>query len=601
MHTAVHFPSVVRGLFFSTRACIWLRIFLLSVSLCATASVQGQTARYELVISGADEFITLLETHLDISQRSHGEPLLQEELQHLVGNAPEQARQLLATEGYFSPAIQAQIETINANWRVSLHIDLGPPTLIDQFTLLFDGAISEPIPEQIERQEALRQSWQLNAGSRFRQTDWDKEKNRLLQNLLQRDYPAAHISESEALIDPQTRHAKLLLKLDSGPAFTFGALQISGLQRYSRAMVESLSMLRTGEPYSQEKLTELQSSLQESGYFQTAFATIDVDPAHPLQVPVKLELNENARRNLALGIGFSTDVGAHLQSKWRDRRWLGHDWLLDAQVQLDRRTRLAGGEMTFPAREYGWYPSLAAHFERSDIAQEVNDKLRLDARMKSPPRLDQMVWGLSWLTENQYVATSPVNHRQALIATVSLTQRRFDDLIKPSHGYALMLEAAVGPRGLLNEAHLLRLHGLASALTPLGGRWQGALRTEFGQVFGSQREQTPSELLFRTGGDLSVRGYAFNSLGVQQLGATVGGRVLAVLSAEAVYQLSPGFGLALFHDAGNAADRWQDFHLLQASGIGGRWFTPVGAIKLDLAFARATRHPRLHFSVGYGF
>ncbi len=601
MYFVVHFPVNQRGFFSSARGKICLRILLLSLSMMFAAPVHGQTGRYEFIISGAEAFSTLLETHLDISQRSQGEPLALEELQHLIDKAPEQARQILATEGYFSPAIRTQIETINTNWRVSLHIDLGPPTLIDQFTLLFDGAISEPIPAQIERQEALRQSWQLTAGSRFRQADWDKEKNRLLQNLVQRDYPAARMSESEALIDPQTRRASLLLKLDSGPAFTFGALQISGLQRYSRAMVESLSTLHVGEPYSQDKLTELQSRLQESGYFQTAFATIDVDPAHPLQVPVKLELNENARRNLALGIGFSTDVGAHFQSKWRDRRWLDHDWLLDAQVQLDRQTRLAGGEMTFPAREYGWYPSLAAHFERSDIAQEVNDKLRLDARLKSPPQLDQLVWGLSWLTENQYVATSPVNHRQALIATVSLTQRRFDDLIKPSHGYALMLEAAVGPRGLLNEAHLLRLHGLASALTPLSGRWQGALRAEFGQVFWSQRAQTPSELLFRTGGDLSVRGYAFNSLGVQELGATVGGRVLAVFSAEAVYQLSSGFGLALFHDAGNAADRWQDFHLLQASGIGGRWFTPVGAIKLDLAFARATRHPRLHFSVGYGF
>jgi len=90
-------------------------------------------------------------------------------------------------------------------------------------------------------------------------------------------------------------------------------------------------------------------------------------------------------------------------------------------------------------------------------------------------------------------------------------------------------------------------------------------------------------------------------LGVEQNGAIVGGRVMAVFSAELVYQLTPTWGAAAFRDAGNAADSWHGFHLAQASGIGARWRSPLGPVNVDLAYGHASRKPRLHFSVGYGF
>ena len=127
------------------------------------------------------------------------------------------------------------------------------------------------------------------------------------------------------------------------------------------------------------------------------------------------------------------------------------------------------------------------------------------------------------------------------------------------------------------------------------------LRGHVGQVFGARRETVPADLLFRAGGDQSVRGYAFNSLGVAQDGAVVGGRVMAVASAELVYNITPQWGAAVFTDAGNAADAWRDFRAVRGTGVGARWRSPIGPVNLDLAFGHETRQPRLHFSVGYGF
>lgn len=563
------------------------------------ATAAPVTASVELI--GATAQTELLEAHLDIVRHASGSELSMEELQRLYAAAPRQIRELLATEGYFSPTIASDLRQDGDQWRAQFRIDPGLPTRIAGVDIRFRGAIAEGSTADTQRMARLREQWRLGIGDLFRQANWDEAKNSLLAGLLTRDYPAAKIADSAAEIDPQQQSAQLRVEIDSGPAFTFGALDINGLQRYSREMIDGLNPIRAGEPYSQEKLTELQARLQDSGYFRSAFATVEVDPEHPQRVPVRVDLTENERRRLSFGGGFSTDGGPRLQAKWLDRRFLGHDWRLESELRLDRQTRLLGGDLYFPARDSGWRPSLGSHFMRTDIANELNDRLRIDARYTSPSRVDEQIWGLSYLTDRQRIAEMAPNNRQALVATYSYTQRRLDNLIAPSRGHVASVEIDGGPRGLLNEANLLRVFGRVNWLSPYVNRFQAVMRAQLGQVLGASRNAVPGELLFRAGGDQSVRGYAYNSLGVEQNGAIVGGRVLAAFSSEIVYQVTPAWGAALFHDAGNAADSWRELNLNQGSGLGARWRSPIGPVNLDLAFGRQTREVRLHFWVGYGF
>jgi translocation and assembly module TamA len=208
---------------------------------------------------------------------------------------------------------------------------------------------------------------------------------------------------------------------------------------------------------------------------------------------------------------------------------------------------------------------------------------------------------MSYLTERQRIAESEPNNRQALVASYSVTQRRLDNLILPSRGYVATLELAGGPRGLLNEANIARVYGRLNWLSPSSHQLHAVLRAQIGQVLGASRNAVPGDLLFRAGGDQSVRGYAYNSLGVEQDGAIVGGRVMAAFSTELVWQITPAWGAALFRDIGNAADSWHEFQFRQGTGVGGRWRSPIGPVNLDLAYGQATRAMRLHFWVGYGF
>jgi translocation and assembly module TamA len=580
----------------SWRWFIVLPLFLLLSFLAHAQSTGGYTVQ----INGAGTLTPVLNEYLEITRHTADADLSVEELQRLVAITPQQIRELLATEGYFSPAIDHTLSQEDGRWIARFNVVPGTPTVVSGVDIRFDGEITKN-PAHAQRIDMLRRQWSLRPGERFRQAAWNNAKNTLLKGLLNRDYPAARIAASEARIDPDKHVAELTVDVDSGPAFTFGELNIQGLTRYSRAMIDMLNPIQPGEPFSQEKLTELQSRLQDTGYFRSVFATVEVDPVHPQHVPIRLDLTENERKRLAFGIGFSTDTGARGQLKWLDRNFLGRNWRLESELRVDRETSLLGADVFLPAIRSGWLPSVGAHYEHSNIAGETDDKIRTGARLTSPVKTDEQVWSVSYLADRQKIADIPANNRQALIASYSYTMRRLDNLLMPHDGYVASIELSAGPRGPLNETDLGRVVGNATWLSAMGRRWHTVLRGQVGQVFVAGRESVPADLLFRTGGNQTVRGYAFNSLGVAQNGAIVGGTVLAVLSAELVYAITPQWGAAVFTDAGNAADSWRGFRLQQGSGIGARWQSPVGPVNIDLAYGHETRKLRLHFSVGYGF
>ena len=552
-------------------------------------------------ISSAGALSGLLQEFLDITRHVGDSNLSEREAQRLIGITPRQAKELLATAGYFSPVVTSSIERQPGRLQARFTVDPGSATTVEKVDITFAGAIAAGAGGNPQRIERIRREWSLRAGEVFRQDGWDNAKSAVLKGLLTRDYPAARIADSQAHVDPQSHRAQLTLTVDSGPAFTFGELQIQGLKRYPRSLVEPLNPIVPGEPYSQEKLNELQSQLQDSGYFRSVFATIEVDLANAQAVPVRLDLTENERKRLSLGVGFSTNSGPRAQVKWLDRQFMGRNWRLDSELKVDRLTRLLGADLAFPARDNGWRPSIGAHYERSDIVNEISDKINLGVHLASPDRVNEQVWGISYLGDKERIGGAVVNHRQALVGSWIYTRRRLDNLLAPQRGTQTTLEIDVGPPAVVNRKALLRATLHATWLAEPSARWQTILRAQVGQTMGAARATIPGDLLFRTGGDQTVRGYGYNSLGVAQDGAIVGGRLFALASAELVYRITPVWGAAVFHDTGNAADSWRDWHPVHGSGVGGRWRSPIGPVNLDLAYGHAVRKPRLHFSVGYAF
>jgi translocation and assembly module TamA len=163
---------------------------------------------------------------------------------------------------------------------------------------------------------------------------------------------------------------------------------------------------------------------------------------------------------------------------------------------------------------------------------------------------------------------------------------------------------ARSPTGTQEDGPFTRAYGRATWYKPLGASWYATVRAEAGQVFVADNIGVPDPLLFRAGGDESVRGYGYRTLGPTVGGAVVSGRVLFTGSAEVARPISsrqPAFWWALFVDGGNAAFEWKDLSPVFGYGVGLRWRSPVGPLRLDLAYGQEVRKFRAHLSVGIAF
>jgi translocation and assembly module TamA len=180
------------------------------------------------------------------------------------------------------------------------------------------------------------------------------------------------------------------------------------------------------------------------------------------------------------------------------------------------------------------------------------------------------------------------------------TFRTTDDIVSPRRGVLGTAEIGTSVPGVSSQ-EFIRARGKVNWLIPVGLKGDLLLRGEAGIVLAGSRAGVVSSFLFRTGGDQTIRGYAFESIGVPQGQATVGGRYLALASAEYTHWVTQSLGAAVFVDAGDAFDSFSAFDAAVGVGVGVRWRSPIGPFRADVAYGARTDQVRLHFSVGYSF
>ncbi len=483
---------------------------------------------------------------------------------------------------------------------MQLRVQPGEPVRVSGLNLRLEGSLAAG-PADDKFLARLRRDWSLKPGQRFRHADWEAAKRNALLALLSGAYPAARIAESQARVDVRTHEVQLDLVLDSGPAFSFGELDVTGLKRYPLTIIQRLNPIRPGDAYSESKLLDLQTRLRNSPYFSSVSVQANTDPARPKRVPVQVTVKERPSEKLGFGLGASTDAGPRGSIQYSDLNLLDRAWHLSANLTVDVTRQTLGVDLAPPLTPRGYRDSLHAQVERTDIEDQVTRSQTLGVKRTRVRKAVETVASVDFTNQRQEVAGSVADTNQALVAGYTWTWRRVDDLIYPTRGYLLSLQAAGAARALLSDQDFLRGYGRAAWFHPLGERDGVILRGETGAVLSRSRQGIPSDYLFRTGGDQTVRGYAYQSLGVREGDAIVGGRYLVVASAEYVHWFKPKWGGAVFMDAGDAADEPGALSLYKGYGLGVRWKSPVGPLNLDLARGVDGGGLRVHFSASLVF
>ena len=565
--------------------------------LCA-----GSAHALTVEVEAPDELKPLLVQYLESARAARlGEALDEAELARLRSVSEETARELLATEGYFSPQIDSSLTWVDNDWVLRYVVTPGPRTRVRTLEIDFAGALADAGAPGARLRARAERNFTLRPQMPFRQADWNAAKVALLGPLLTVRYPAAKLTASEARIDPAAQAADLKLTVDSGPAFFYGQPVISGNQRYPESTIRNLSPLKPGQPYRQQDLLDYQMALESSGYFAQAAVRIEPDPALAAAVPIQVEVVERPEKLFSVGVGVSTDTGARVSASWMHRDILERALRLKLDARLETERQMGGAELAWPHDAKGYENSLGLIFKQEDIeGQETRGAVLAAKRTRTRGQFETTL-SLQYQTEEQEIGDVVSASNQALTANYAWTQRTIGRAFYPRRGYVLTLQGGGAAEALLSDTSFIRLYGRHTQYFRAGDKGRLILRGELGSVLAQTRDGIPTDFLFRAGGDNSVRGYAYQSLGRTLEGGVASVRYLATGSVEYNYFFEGKWGMAVFVDAGDAADSAGALSPAFGYGVGARYRSPVGPINLDLAYGEATEEFRLHFSLGVSF
>nr|WP_300752397.1 autotransporter assembly complex family protein [Janthinobacterium sp.] len=596
------------------------------------AETTAPALQYEVKVNAPGDLDELLEKNLEL-ERFRGNPRMdREQLQRLVRDAPEQVKNLVATAGFYTPTVKVRVDTTGSKPVVIVDVEPGQPVTIDKVELELRGfdptpplAASEPYDT-----EALKRSWSLKTGEVFRQSDWESAKRALLREVVQTRYPRAQLLDTQAVVDPDTHKVSLLVVLDSGPELRFGELRIEGLKRYPANIITNLNKIHAGDYYSETALQAYQAALQDTGYFASVEVSADMSSilseqieagqasqegaeapagapaAKPVyrgpapQLPLVVRVTENKQQNVSAGIGFSTNTGNRVQLNYDNLNVWGTRF--KSAITMETKKQAAHTNFYLPTTARGYSDSVGASFERSDISNEITAVSAISAKRNWGGTNLERSLTFEFLKEDKTVVGLEQTRSKSLPLTYSITKRDLDSLLFPTRGYVINAQVGGALLPVLTDERFVRVAAKTVWYRPLGEKGEVILRGEMGALGSKDKKGVPAVYLFRAGGDQSVRGYAYQELGVKEGDATVGGRYMATASAEYQYWFLPKWAIATFYDAGNSADTVKGALTPKSGyGLGGRYKSPVGPINVDVAYGHAVHAYRLHFSLGFTF
>lgn len=561
----------------------------------------------------------LLEKYLELERYRHFAGLRPSELRRLLGASDGNIRNLLGSIGYFSPTIELELREQPRDSgippTVIVKVDPGPATKISRVDISFSGTNADD-PKGSFIRRSIERNWDLPVGETFSQSEWSSAKNEGLRSLQNRRYPTAQLLSSSANIDTDTNEAELKVDYEPGSAYYFGPLVIEGVERYNPAGLIRLARLPVGQVYSQSSLLDAQQRLASSGYYDSVFLTLATEVAKPgeaeVHAPVIAEVREAKLQKWVYGLGFSTDTGTRFSIDHTHNKDPFLNWRAVSKLQLDKKYPEISTRLTSLPDYSGWNYFIGGKAAREKLADySVNNISLLAGRGKSEDKIDRnyyLQYDMAKPQDNDDLPSS-----SALTGNYSWTGRYFNSTLNPTRGYGFGIELGAGSTLTPDNEPFGRISARWLYFLPLsrdeetGRRSRLALRANGGAVLARQDATIPVTLLFLAGGDNSIRGYRYQSIGARtDNGALVGGRYMLTGSVAWIRPITVAgnhsdWEQSYFIDTGTVTDNMSDTKIYTGIGTGVLWKSPVGPMQIDVAYGVQTQKIRLHLRLGFNF
>jgi translocation and assembly module TamA len=510
----------------------------------------------------------------------------------------------LRSEGYYEAELHARIDDEQRPVEVTIEIETGDRYRLANFAVDYQG----PSPPPEDQRPSLKELG-VELGQAARGPAIVAAQRQWIALMTQRGYPLAKVIERKAVTNREEKALKIALMVESGPEARFGPVTITGPEQVREDHVRGMLPWQEGEIYDSRKIEEARRRLSASGLFDSVRIIPGETTGPDGSLPITLQLIERSHRTIGFGANWSTDIGIGGEVFWAHRNLFGrgeqlHLNLSAAEVEQSAEARFRKPD--FLARDQALLNNLTLKRARTDAFNE--NSLSAFA-------------GMEYVLSEQWRASAGVapeysdlddddGEEQIILIGVPLvaTLDATNDRLNPTRGTRLNL--AMTPYSGSGDSTVLFLSSLVggSAYYALDAdsRFVLAGRARLGSVVGESTGDLPANKRLYTGGGGSIRGYEFQTVGpLDDNDDPLGGRSLFELSAEVRTRITEQIGLVPFVDGGTVFDAtYPDFDetLRWAAGIGLRYFTGVGPLRIDFAFPlnRRDRDDTFQFYVSFG-
>ena len=561
----------------------------------------------------------------------------------------EQSINALKPYGYYNPRVNVEIAGEKPQWRLLINVEPGEPIKVNKLDLRITG------PGQDDATfRDWRKQWPLPTGSILQQQKYEQAKQNLLQRARQHGYIAARLLQTRIAVDPGIHSAAISLHLETGARAVFGAVSDeSGIIR--EATIQRLQPFAEGDFYRAELIDDWRSNLAASGYFDRIDVIERLSPeAEPPRVDLTLQLQARPKNTYTIGAGLGTDTGPRLTSGWDIHRLnrRGDTLSIGFGVQATDMEFFTQAEYLRPIGDDPgefWFASASVQrkdddfeFFDTDTGEEVFpeiDGIRFNQLINTGFIRQSEPWDgwslhrrifVGFLNESFNTDDPKPDTRQLLVLG---DNPELEPLLNQTQqamhaGFSVQLQKITGQGfniegtnvlwrvigaldGALSDTSFLQSYMGLNYQRKLHANGKLIMSAEFGyteakvdnllleqdgDTLDFSLTQLPERFRFQAGGDRSVRGFGYQALSNNRNGSNH----LLTGSVEYEHRLSENWTAAVFSDTGNAFNDFSRPELQWSAGVGARYYTAVGPIRLDLAHQIDTGDNalRIHLTIG---
>jgi translocation and assembly module TamA len=554
--------------------------FLVAVML-GVASMPALAARVSVELDGVDgELKTVALGALEIQQYVKRD-VSRGQVRRLYRRAEKQIQSALEPYGYYNASVEGDLANDGDNFRAVLHVKPGEAVKVTSVDIRIDGEV-----EELKAIQAARKAFSPQKGQRLDHAEYERSKAAIQASLFSVGYLDAELITHRVEVERASNSAKIMLEWKLGERYRFAATTFEGGQ-FSDDFMQRFIPWDVGDYYAQDELLALQQRLFDANYFSISQVEPDTAKAADGSIPISVTLAPAKRTIYTGGVFVGTDTGVGIRGGI-ERRWVnrkGHKLKFETILAQRLKTLSTLYQIPLPGKN-NHSLNFGITYRDENTKTSESKTLRLAAN-------DSRVWrgwtrtiGLQFLTGDFKVADVK-GSTTLLYPEISMSKKRADNFNFPRKGWSLTVAARAGQKGLLSDTSFAQIIADAKWIHGLGDNARFIARGSVGYTQVGDFDKLPPELRFFAGGDRSIRGYPYQTVGPRQLfeGDTVakviGGKELLVGSAEYEYYFTPKWGAATFVDVGDAFSD-NNFDLKIGAGFGLRWRSPVGLVRVDL-------------------